>query len=102
MIEEVKTYQRWYDKDPIVSKCVSILENTAIVRQHRVAAFLIDDIITQLPDDISEKVMTEERKRRWYDFDEVCKIFMELLKHSSEETKKQIAVKIITFLEDNE
>jgi len=102
MIEEVKTYQRWYDKDPIVSKCVSILENTAIVRQHRVAAFLMDEIITQLPDDIYEKVMTEERKRRWYDFDEVCKIFMELLKHSSEETKKQIAVKIITFLEDNE
>ncbi|OGI01632.1 MAG: hypothetical protein A2Y25_05685 [Candidatus Melainabacteria bacterium GWF2_37_15] len=101
MIEELKTYQRWYDKDPIVSKCVSILENTAIVRQHRVAAFLMDEIIAQLPDDIYEKVMTEQRKRRWYDFDEVCKIFMELLRHSSEETKKQISVKIITFLEDN-
>ncbi len=101
MVEESKTIQRWYDTDPVVSKCVSKLEKTDKNMQRRVAAFLVEEIIREHSEDIYDKVMEEERKRRWYDFDEVCKIFMELLRHSSEQTRKDIAVKTIIFMEDN-
>jgi len=101
MAEEVKTFQRWYDADPVVSKCVRTLEQTDKIMQHRVAAFLAEEIISGHSENIYDTVMDEQRKRRWYDFDEVCKIFMELLRHSPEESRKDIAVKTIIFMEDN-
>lgn len=101
MTEAEKTFERWYDKDPVVARCVSMLEKTEKFKQHKVAAFLSEDIISSLPDDIYDRVTGEHRKRRWYDFDEVCKIFMELLRHSSDEDRKQFAIKTITFMEDN-
>ena len=62
----------------------------------------MEEIISRHPESIYETVMEEQRKRRWYDFDEVCKIFIELLRHLPDETKKEVAIKAITFIEDNE
>lgn len=108
MSEETKTFQRWYDKDSIVSKCVARLEGIPTAKKHQAAAFLMEEIVSQppytkmLPSDIYNLVMGEHRSRRWYDFDEICKIFMELLRHAPEEIKRQLAVKTISFIEDNE
>lgn len=102
MSEELKTFQRWYDVDPVVSRCVSLLENLEKIKQHQTAAFLTDEIIAKLPESVYEEVVGEQRKRRWYDYDEVCKIFMELLRLSPEDERKQISIKTITFMEDNE
>lgn len=102
MTEVEKTFERWYDRDPVVSKCVAKLEKIEKRKQHRVAAFLTDEIISRLSGDVYDKVTGETRKRRWYDFDEVCKIFMELLRLLPEDQKKEIAIKTIIFMEDNE
>lgn len=101
-MNEEKNYQRWYDTDPVVSRCVHKLENIEKFKQHQVATFLTDEILNDFSEDIYEKVVGEDRKRRWYDFDEACKIFMELMRHLPEESKKEIAVKTIIFIEDNE
>lgn len=105
MTEEVKEFQRWYDKDPVVSKCVNLLENIETVKKHRTATFLTNKIIlrppysSMLPEDLYNLVMEEQRKRRWYDFDEILKIFMELLKNAPEEARREIATRAVVFLE---
>lgn len=105
MNKELKDFQRWYDKDPVVSRCVHTLENIENRRKRRTATFLTNEIILQdpycamLPEDLYELVMRERRTRRWYDFDEILKIFMELLKHCPDNTKREIAVKAMKFLE---
>ncbi len=104
-MEELKNFQRWYDKDPVVSRCINILENIETREKHRTATFLTNEIIlkqpycSMLPEELYNLVMNEKRKRRWYDFDEILKIFMELLRHCPEASRKEIAVKAIKFLE---
>ena len=41
-----------------------------------------------------------EKRIKWYDFDEVSRIFTELVRHSSDEVKKEIAIKAVTFIQD--
>jgi hypothetical protein len=106
MTDQEKNFVRWYDKDPVVSKCVKLLEEVDRKKKHQTATFLMDQIISSspynqmMPDDIFSLVMEEHRSRRWYDYDDVCKIFMELMRHSSEEIRLEIAIKAITFIED--
>lgn len=105
MTENIQDFQRWYDQDPLVSRCIAILENIETRRKHRTATFLTNEIILKdpyckmLPEDLYNLVMKEQRKRRWYDFDEILKIFMELLRHSPDDTRREIAVKAVKFLE---
>ncbi len=105
MVEYLQDFQRWYDQDPIVSRCIAILENIETSKKRKTATFLTNEIILKppyrdmLPEELYNLVMEERRKRRWYDFDEVLKIFMELLKHSSDTIKREIAVKAMSFLE---
>jgi len=107
MTEDIKEFQRWYDKDPVVSKCISILENIETAKKHRTATFLTNEIILKppyrymLPEELYNLVMSEQRKRRWYDFDKIVKVFVELLRYAPDESKKEIAIKAITFLEKN-
>lgn len=106
MPENNKTFQRWYDEDKILSKCILMLESAKDTIKHQTATFLMDKIITQPPyvdmlsHEIFDMVTSESRQRRWYDFDEVMKILMELLRHSSNEIRREIAVAAITFMED--
>jgi hypothetical protein len=106
MFEENKTYKRWYEKDPMVFKCFSMMEKLDEGKKRRTATFLMNEIISQppysqmLPDEIFQLATSEEQKRRWYDFDEVSRIFAELLRHSPDEVKKEIALRAITFMSD--
>lgn len=106
MCEENKTYSRWYEKDPVVSKCFEIMEQLDERKKRQTATFLMTEIISKqpysdmIPEKIFELVTGEENKRRWYDFDEVSRIFAELIRHCPEETKKEVAIKAITFIQD--
>ena len=106
MSEENKPYVRWYDKDPVVSKCFEMMEKLDDRKKRQTATFLMNEIISKppysdmLPDEIFELATGESQKRRWYDFDEVSRIFTELIRHSSDEVKKEIAIKAVTFIQD--
>lgn len=106
MCEENKTYQRWYEKDPVVAKCFEIMEQLDEGKKRRTATFLMNEIISQppytdmIPDEVFNLATGEEQKRRWYDYDEVSRIFAELLRHAPDEIKKEIAIKAVTFIQD--
>ena len=108
MAENDRNYTRWYDEDPLVAKSVGKLEKLQDSHKRKTATFLMDQIIKKppyinmLPDDTVNLVLSETRIRRWYDFDEVVRIFIELLRHSDPEARQQIAVIAITFIEDLE
>lgn len=103
---EEKSFLRWYDKDPVVSRCFEIMENIDDRKKRQTATFLMDEIISSppyadmLPETIFELATGEKEKRRWYDYDEVSRIFAELMRHSTDEGRKEIAIKAITFIED--
>jgi hypothetical protein len=106
MISEENKFLRWYDKDPVVSKCFEIMENIDTKKKRQTATFLMDEIISKppysgmIPEKIFELATGEEKKRRWYDFDEVSRIFAELMRHSTDEVRKEISIKAITFIQD--
>lgn len=99
-------YKRWYDEDPVLAECVKLLENIGDSDKRKTATFLMDEIVSKspytemLPEKILELVNSESRRRRWYDFDEVMRIFVELLNHAPLESKKKIAVLAVTFIQD--
>ena len=105
MQEDNQDFKRWYDEDAIVAKCVRLLENIQDTIKRQTATFLMDEIISKppfsemVPDDVINLVLSEGRRRRWYDFDEIIRIFMELLRHAPLEIKKEIAIKAVTFIE---
>ncbi|MDD3149609.1 MAG: hypothetical protein PHV68_02150 [Candidatus Gastranaerophilales bacterium] len=100
------SFKRWYDEDPVVAKCVNSLENLQDSSKRQVATFLMSEIIDKppfnemIPDNVFDLVTSETRRRRWYDFDEVVRIFVELLRNATPELKKEIAIKAVMFIED--
>jgi len=106
MSENDCTYKRWYDEDEVVSKCVALLESIPDSAKRKTATYLMDELIISLPqkeilpENIFEMITSETRKRRWYDFDEVMRIFLEAVRHSEPETRKQTAINAIRFIED--
>ena len=105
MSQEQNTYKRWHDEDPVVSKCIKMLENIQESIKRKTATFLMNEIInkapydTMLPEEVYNLVTSETRKRRWYDADEVIRLFMELLRNCTPEAKKDISIKAINFME---
>lgn len=106
MTEKDRNFTRWYDEDKVVARCVSILENLKDSYKRQTATFLMDQIINKPPykdmltEEVLNVVISETRTRRWYDFDEVVRNFFELLRHSDSETRIQIAIIAVTFIED--
>lgn len=100
-----KDFKRWYDEDDLVSECVQTLEGIEDSYKRQTATFLMDEILTKppfvdmMPNEIFSLITSEDRKRRWYDFDEVMRIFLELLRYSCDETRMQISKKAIKFVE---
>ena len=98
-------YQRWYDKDPSVSECFNMFEKANPQIKHKLATFLMEEIINKPPysEMISDEVFAlatgETKRRRWYDDDEIVRIYVELLRHSETEIQKELAVKSLEFLE---
>lgn len=106
MTENDDSVTRWYDEDEIVSKCVNLLQNLKNSDKRQTATFLMNEIITippfvdMLPDEVLNVINSEERRRRWYDFDETVRIFAELLRYSTPDARKKIATRALTFIED--
>jgi hypothetical protein len=100
------TYKRWYEEDTIVEKCLSLLENLEDSKKRQTSVFLMDEIINKdpytemIPDKIFGLATEETQKRRWYDFDQTVRIFVELLRHVSPEERNKIAILAISFIED--
>jgi len=98
--------KRWYDEDPIVLKCITMLENLLDYQKRQTATFLMEEIINKppfsemMPEEVFNLATAEARKRRWYDFDEVTRIFIELIRHASNELKRETALKALAFMDD--
>lgn len=108
MEEKNETFKRWYDVDPVVAKCVTLLENLPENLKRQTSSYLMEKIIEKppfsemLPEDVFKLATEEQRRRRWYDEDEILRIFVELLRHSPLETKRNLSLIAITFIEDSE
>lgn len=106
MSENQQPIQRWYEEDPIVLRCVTLLEGLDDSIKRKTATYLMDEIINKppycnmLPDEIFSLITSETRRRRWYDFDEVIRIFVELLRYSPNEDRKNICIASIKFMEN--
>jgi len=98
--------KRWYDEDPIVLKCITMLENLLDYQKRQTATFLMEEIINKppfsemMPEEVFNLATAEARKRRWYDFDEVTRLLVELLRHSSPEIRREISIKAVGFIDN--
>ncbi|MEW5821488.1 MAG: hypothetical protein AB1782_14950 [Cyanobacteriota bacterium] len=96
---------RWYDRDGIVAKSMNLLQEIPDDLKRQVASYLVDDIINRkpycdmFPIDTHYMILSEQRRRRWYDFDETIHIFVELLRHASEAQRVAISQMVIDFIE---
>ena len=52
------------------------------------------------PLDTHYLILSETRRNRWYDYDETVHIFMELLRHCSDQQKIDISQKLLCFVEE--
>lgn len=101
-----ETFKRWYEEDSVVAACISKLETLQESLKRQTANYLMEEIINKPPysemvaDDIFKLATEESQRRRWYDFDEVIRLFIELLRHAPAETRREIALKSISFIED--
>ncbi len=101
-----ETFKRWYDEDPVVGSCFEKLENLPVELKRQTANYLMEEIINKPPysdmiaDEVFDLATGESKKRRWYDFDEVVRIFIELIRHASPDTRRQVAIQAISFVED--
>lgn len=98
-------YKRWYDQDPSVSQCFNMFEKVSPKVKHKLATFLMEEIINKPPyfdmisDEIFELATGEPERRRWYDDDEIVRIYVELLRHVDADIQKELAIKSLEFLE---
>jgi hypothetical protein len=106
MEKNMTEFKRWYDEDPIVTKCITLLEGLDNRLKHQTATFLMTQIVHTQPysDMLDEKVFEiatgETKRRRWYDYDEIVRILVELMRYSTPEIRKLTAIKAISFVED--
>ena len=103
-IERKAKTTRWYDRDDTVSKSMNMLNKIPDSLKRQVATFLVEDIINRKPYkdmftlDTHYLILSEDRRNRWYDFDETIHIFVELLRHTSDDRKKELADLVIDFI----
>ena len=101
MKEEKTEYRRWYDKDPILSKTMKVLQTSTDEDQIRMSINLIKIIIehniesksfTSI-EDIMEAVnegVIEKGNARWYDIDNTVRTAIQMLENCSEEMRSKI------------
>ena len=95
--------KRWYDQEPTISLAVSLIKNSKPDIQIECAKFIKDKaqdygiILQSNLFGAFNYVM-----HRWYDSDEQLAEAFCYLKEADEETRKQIDISIIEFLENAE
>ncbi|MEI7473205.1 MAG: hypothetical protein WCK67_00365 [bacterium] len=105
-------YRRWYDKDPILSKAMRILETSDDNIQIQIAINLIKVIIEHniinnsyntVDDLISAVELGKEDKgqTRWYDIDKTLRTAIHMLESCPEETRVGVARDIAKIIKEN-
>jgi len=103
--------RRWYDRDPILSKAMRILETSDDKFQIQVALNLIKVIIEHnietntfnTVEDILKAVeegRCEKGNERWYDIDLTLKTSVQMLENCPEEMQSKIARSIAELISD--
>ncbi|OGI20206.1 MAG: hypothetical protein A2255_10530 [Candidatus Melainabacteria bacterium RIFOXYA2_FULL_32_9] len=100
--------RRWYDKDPILSKAVNILETSSDNLQIQIALNLITVIIEHNIDNntyssVDEIIASADDEKefgsnRWYDLDDTLKTAIQLLKTCSNELRGKLAEDIAAIV----
>lgn len=109
--EYSRNYRRWYDKDPILSKSMSILEHSSDEEQIKFALNLVKIIAEhQLADsdfeDVSDILENVEEgiqprgKDRWYDLNSTVQTAITMLENCPLETQKAIAKEMAKLVVD--
>ena len=96
--------RRWYDKDPILSEALELLQLSCDSTKTSAANFLMQ-LQEQVAAEVIEHVYTimtkyEGKGNRWYDSDPVVMKAIELLRHAPKATQKQAALKLLLALEE--
>jgi len=105
MINNETSNRRWYDRDPILSKAMRILETSDDSLQIQTAINLIKIIIEHNIEDNQftsvEDILNavneggnEKGNGRWYDIDSTLRTAIQMLENCPEEAQSKIARKI--------
>ena len=95
--------KRWYDKEPTLSLAVSLIKNSDIDTQLSCAG-----LIVKLAQDYGVVLNSNlfgafnYVLHRWYDETEPLSEAFDYLKEADDETRKQIAIEVISYLKKNE
>lgn len=103
--------RRWYDKDPILSKAMKILETTEDKLQLKVAINLIkiiiehnieadtyrsvDDLLTAV-----EEGRCEKGNERWYDLDMTIRTAIQMLEKCPDDMQNKIAREVADLIRE--
>ncbi len=103
--------RRWYDKDPVLSKAMKILETTDDQVQLKIAINLIKIIIEHnietdkfrsVEDLLSavEEGRCEKGNERWYDLDQTIRTAIQMLENCPEKTQSSIAREVAGLISE--
>jgi hypothetical protein len=108
---ERQEYRRWYDKDPILSKAMKILETSEDNIQIQIAINLVKVIIEHniinnsynSVDDIISAVelgKVDKRRTRWYDIDTTLRTAIHMLESCPEDTRVSVSRDIAKIIKE--
>jgi hypothetical protein len=95
--------KRWYDKEPTLSLAISLIKNSSTELQEQCAELIklkAMDFGVELKSSLFGAF--NYVWHRWYDEQEYLSEAIEYLKVADDDTRKQIAMEIISFLQRNE
>ncbi len=95
--------KRWYDKEPTLSLAISLIKNSHDSVQKQCAEFIknkAQDHGVVLQNNLLGAF--NYVLNRWYDSSEELSLAFDYLKAADDETRKQIAIAVIAFLEKAE
>ncbi len=115
MPENTGEYQRWYDKDPALSKALEQLRQASDKYQAQVALNIIKIVIehrteaeAQNPIETlnqavchHESIESEILRRRWYDLNETLHSAMQLLQDTPDDLQKSLIPTIAQMIESS-
>ncbi len=95
--------KRWYDKEPTLSLAISLIKNSKLPLQLQCAE-LIKSRAIDLGITLKTNLLGAFNYvlNRWYDSSEQLTEAFDYLKEADDETRKQIAIEVIEFLEKSE
>lgn len=107
-------YQRWYDRDPVLSQALESLRQAPdkyqaqvalniilIIVEHQIEARTlasVDDLMGTIEDSRSQ---SQNYYRRWYDVNETLRSAIQLLQDCPDDVQKQVIPSISKMVEDS-